>query len=70
MKEAKFIKKLEGFRGDARLCELSPPLNDHNGEYKYVVVSGAVVLFGGPETYISPANESGEVGDYCELQGY
>ena len=65
--EAKLVKRLTGgeFRGDARLYKLSDPLDGHT----LVVVSAAVVPFSGPETYIFPANEQGEITDFGELNG-
>lgn len=35
----------------------------------YVVTSAAVVPWGGPETYIFPANEEGEILGWSELPG-
>jgi hypothetical protein len=55
---------LPNFNGKAQLYRLSPPL----GDIEYVVVS-AVVAYSGPETYIFPADESGEVTGWCELHG-
>lgn len=53
-------KKLNGFRGDARVYHLSEPLDGA----EYVVVSAVVVPYSGPETYIFPADENGEIVDY------
>jgi len=64
MKEAKFIKNIEGWRGDAKLYALSESLEG----YSHVIVSGIHVL-GEPETYIFPANEKGECLDWGELDG-
>lgn len=58
-------KKLNGFRGDARVYHLSEPLDGA----EYVVVSAVVVPYSGPETYIFPADENGEIVDYGELDG-
>ena len=77
MNTAKELKKLEGFTGDARLFQVSPPVSydyDYDTEQnqkstEYVVVSAADVVFSGPETYIFPANEQGEVVDWSELEG-
>lgn len=77
IKTAKFIKKLSNFRGDARLYEVNPPVNfneDYDtGEYKqstsYVVVSAAIAPFSGPETYIFPADKTGKIIDWLELNG-
>lgn len=58
-------KQLDGMRGDARLYEMSPPLEGHT----FVVVSAVIAMFSGPETYIFPANEKGEIEDWGELEG-
>ena len=65
MKTAKHIKDLEGFTGRAALYELSEPLDGH----KHVVVSAAVAMFSGPETYIFPADDTGKVKEWGELDG-
>lgn len=74
MHTATLIKNVEGFTGDARLYRLIPPMkyefDDENPQQtEFVVVSATVGMFGGPETYIFPADESGNVLDYCELDG-
>jgi hypothetical protein len=72
MNRATLIKKLEDFRGEAGLYKMEPPLERH----EYVVVSAVTVpsyrdepLIENTETYIFPANESGEVTDWIELRG-
>ncbi len=65
MKQAKVLKPLSGWSGSATLYEVSPPLEGH----RFVVVSAAVAMFSGPETYIFPSDASGEVTDYGELDG-
>ena len=67
-------KNLPGFAGKAHLYHLDPPLehtdwNDEVSVHEYVVVSGAYAFMYGPETYIFPANEDGEVTDWGELEG-
>jgi hypothetical protein len=76
MKTATFIKKLDDFRGDARLYKLSDPMvyesyydDEKNKSYDYVVVSSANVPFSGPETYIFGADKKGEVVDWMDLPG-
>lgn len=64
MKNAKFLKHLDGFTGDARLFELDPPLDGST----FVVVSATTVL-GRPETYIFPADENGSVINWGEMEG-
>ena len=73
MKTATFKKMLRGFNGVAGLYELSEPLkpyaiDENDSEYNYVVVSAAIA-YGGPETYIFGADESGNVLDWLELPG-
>lgn len=56
------------------LYRLSPPLSgeDWEGEeyeHRYVIASGANVPYSGPETYLFPANEKGEITDWRELEG-
>ncbi len=66
------IKRLEGLRGDARLFRLSEPISygdGNRGSTNYVIVSASVVPFSGPETYIFPANEEGEVISWGEMDG-
>jgi hypothetical protein len=37
--------------------------------HSYVIVSAVDAMFSGPETYIFPANEDGQIQDYGELEG-
>lgn len=71
MHKAQFIKKLDGFTGDARLYHLDPPLAGYGDEetYEYVVVSATVAFDSGPETFIFGADKNGEVEDWLELSG-
>lgn len=57
-----------------KLYRLSPPLTGEDWDggtylHKYVIASGADVPYSGPETYIFPANEHGEITDWGELDG-
>lgn len=73
MKQAIFVKKAEGFRGNAALYKLNPPLQDVDpldnvvSTVEFVIVSTS--SFFGVETYIFPASENGEVLDWLELEG-
>lgn len=76
--KAKFIKELDGWRGDARLYKLSKPVeydkpwkdNDHPAKKtNYVIVSAVIAMVSGAETYIFPSNEDGEPLDMTELEG-
>ena len=73
MKIAEHIKELDKFTGHAALYRLSEPLgngwDDDGPTYEYVVVSAAVAMFTGAETYIFGSNETGEVVSWSELDG-
>lgn len=71
METAKLIKEnLEGFTGQASLYKLSKKVKyDNNKETSYVICSSTIAMFTGMETYIFPANKSGEILDYGELEG-
>lgn len=67
----------DGMNGSKRLFRLDPPLrqrdwfadeDDAFTEHEIVVVSAAIA-FGSPETYIFPADRSGEITDFGELDG-
>ena len=72
MKTATFMKELYGYTGTAKLYRLSEPV-EYGYEVaettEYVVVSATFVMFSGPETYIFPADESGNVLIWSELAG-
>lgn len=70
--------KNKNWQGDARLYKLSEPIpygdclwDDEAEEQKteFVVVSANTVMYSGPETYIFPTNEDGEVLSWLELSG-
>ncbi len=69
------LKEPEAWTGTAKLYRLSRPyeVRDWDDEVKmtvsYVIVSAVVALFSGPETYIFPADEKGEVVSWGELPG-
>lgn len=66
---ARFLKNLN-MKGDAKLFELSSPVEyDEAEETKFVVVSAVIAMYSGAETYIFPANEEGEILDWGELDG-
>jgi hypothetical protein len=75
---ATYIKDMAGFTGTAKLYKLSEKvpygslfdeLDTPEGETEFVVVSACHAIFSGPETYIFPANEEGEVINWGELPG-
>jgi len=70
MKIATFVKNLEGWRGDARLYRVDPPMNGDDGEtFEYVIVSDVVAFdTNRPETLIFGCNKDEET-DYCDLKG-
>lgn len=75
MKDARLVRQLEDWTGDARLYELSEPVEyedldeDRTDVTKFVIVSATVASFSGPETYVFPATEDGEVINFLELPG-
>jgi hypothetical protein len=77
MPTATFLRKLDGFTGEARLYRLSEPVDyearDTKGYVRrstyYVVVSAADAPYSGPETYIFPADPHGIVLSWSELRG-
>ncbi len=75
---ATLVKRgLKGFSGDARLYRLSEKISygwdydteESKGDTDHVIVSAAVVMMSGPETYIFPSNENGDIVDWGELNG-
>lgn len=74
---ATFLRQADGFMGDARVFRLDPPFvyvqwGADSGVMKdaeYVVVSGVVATFSGPETYIFQSDEDGDVTSWVELKG-
>ena len=44
---------------------VDPPLDGH----EYVTVSAVVAWFSGPETYIFPSTDKGEITGFLELEG-
>jgi hypothetical protein len=64
-KVAEFIRKLDGFQGEAALYRMEPSLEGH----RYVVVSATTAPFTGPETFLFPATKAGKVKDWGELDG-
>ena len=75
--EATLVRDLPTSATGARqkLYKLSEPfeVKDWNGEVEhtieYIVVSAVNAMFSGPETYIFPAKEDGEVISFGELPG-
>lgn len=64
------VRDLSGFTGNAALYELSANVEYGDGQKtRFVIASAATVPFSGPETYIFPASETGEVLDWLELDG-
>lgn len=61
---AKKIRVLEG-HGTKILWELCPPLEG----FGLVITSAVDVPYSGPETYVFPANEEGEIISWAELVG-
>lgn len=77
-KTAKFIRSIPGWTGDARLYELSDPVEyGHSlgsdipkSRATHVIVSATNAMFSGPETYIFPADgKTDDPLDWRELEG-
>ena len=66
---ATLIRALSGFRGEAALYRLDPPMDRDGHPVEWAVVSAAVVPYSGPETYIFEADSTGAVVDWGELPG-
>lgn len=69
MGTATFIRRLKDWSAHANLYRLKPPLECDGEKYTFVIVSAAVVPFSGPETFIFPADGTGEPYSYGELPG-
>jgi hypothetical protein len=73
VKTARFIKEQVSPVGAVqRLYQLSEPIAKYGADGDsgpYVIVSGVWAMFSGPETYIFPADATGKVTDWGELEG-
>lgn len=67
--KARFVKHIDGWKGDARLYKLWPAMADGTSKHQFVIVSAVVVQSCGPETYIFPATHTGEPKSFMELPG-
>jgi hypothetical protein len=70
---AKRLRKIEGWRAEAYLYELSEPVRYANrdgveGWTHHVIVSGVLSMYAGPETYIFPADIEGRA--LCMIELY
>lgn len=66
---AEFVRDIDGFTGTAKLWRVDPPVKFGDEKSRYVITSATVAMFSGPETYIFPANEDGEILSWLELDG-
>ena len=69
------------WQGKARWFRLDPPLKDVRYSwdsdeepdeevlYEYVIVSAVNAMFSGPEAYIFPADDKGQIRSWGELEG-
>ncbi|MCD5310901.1 hypothetical protein [Kineosporia babensis] len=71
MKTARHMKTFNGPNPGQvkKLYRLDPPIEAAGSKRRYVIVSGVNVPFSGDETYIFPADESGKIVDFTELDG-
>ena len=71
-KTAKLVKALPPNTIGAvwKVYHLDPPIEyDEGRKAEHVVVSASVVQYSGPETYVFPSTEGGEVTSWVELEG-
>lgn len=61
----KFAKKIKELPNNKILWEVFPRIDGN----KYVITSASDVGPSGPETYVFPSNEKGEIIDWGELPG-
>ena len=66
---AEFVTDCPKWKGDARLYQLSEPVDTYVGTTEYVVVSAVDVPYSGPETYVFAASKDGEATSWSELDG-
>jgi len=76
VKTATLLRHLDGWKGDARLYRLTPPLTEDrswlaepDATHEYVIVSGVTAFGGGEETFIFPALKDGHVKSWGEVEG-
>jgi len=72
VKEATLVRKLTGWKSDARLYVLSGPVDyeDDGGQRCTInIVVSKAMGYLTAETYIYPADAGGNVLDWCELDG-
>ncbi len=75
MRNIKFIKDIsERFRGTAHLYQVEPPVeyieSEENSKLTpYVCASATMLPLGGPQVFIFPADENGELLDVGEIGG-
>ena len=74
MKTATFIKNVNHNQQLFKLSESIPydfdyETDKYKSETNYIITSAVVALVSGPETYIFPAGENGEILDWGELEG-
>lgn len=64
------IKEGLDWQGDATLYQLSAPITyEGDRQTDFVWVSAVCAIFSGPETFIFPADDNGEVLGWAELEG-
>lgn len=74
-KTATFIRDLprSEWNGTAKLYRVDPPAEygwgDRTSTTEYVIASATNAMFSGPETYLFPGDEAGQVLDWGELEG-
>lgn len=73
-----FIRRLRGWRGDARLYRADPPVRyDVSRDYEangflmtdYVIASATIAFTDGPETLVFAATKDGQAINYSKIGG-
>jgi hypothetical protein len=69
--KATFVKKADGFVGNAELFRLERPKTENGVRFQFIVVSTIKEAYDThrPETYIFPAYSNGKVLNWRELKG-
>jgi hypothetical protein len=64
------IREIEGYKGQAILYKMDPPVQHGDDSYEYVIASSAPrMMWTKPETLIFPSNAEGEINGYHSLGG-
>ena len=66
--KATFLKDVSSaFHGTAKVFRLDPPMTDYDDNEHAVILVSAVTALEGPEVYLFPSTEGGNVTDWGQL---